>query len=185
MKNFQKNKFFNLSLSFDKNAKTPSFYLKKKPKKIDNTYIDFLKYYSEHNNHCDVRICLHENRKSSNHDMILLQNKKNYYRPHKHNNKGDTFHVIQGILAYFIFDDLGLIKNCGKLKKNELFRTEINEYHAILPITNKVIYHENKKGPFLKVRDSIFLKQSPKINDDTMIINNYKKLLISKLNASK
>lgn len=144
-------------LKRDKNAKSFSFYFKKNIK-IDKTYYSFLKNFSFLNNHSDVRICMHFHPKENQHDMIILQGKNSNFYPHKHLHKGDTVHVIQGKLGVYIYSENGRVVSKNILKKDEIFRTKKNEYHLVFPVSQFVIYHENKKGPFLKNRDSIFAK---------------------------
>ena len=55
-----------------------------------------------------------------------------------------------------LFNDFGKVIKVCKLKKNDIFRTPLNVYHTMSPISKYVIYHESKTGPFLKRRDSIF-----------------------------
>ena len=98
----------------------------------------------------DLRICLHENSLDKHHDMIILQQKKNFYLPHKHLKKGETYHIIKGSMASILFNNNGKIKKIIKLVKDDIFRTPLNTYHTMLPLTKFVIYHESKIGPFLK-----------------------------------
>ena len=58
----------------------------------------------------------------------------------------------------FLFNRNGkIIKKC-LIKKNNIFITPINVFHTMKPITEYVIYHESKPGPFLNKNDSIFPK---------------------------
>ena len=88
--------------------------------------------------------------------MIILQQKKNFYFPHKHLKKGETYHIIKGSMICLHFNNAGKVNFFCVLNKNDVYRTPINTYHTMLPITQYVIYHESKIGPFLKKRDSIF-----------------------------
>ena len=103
----------------------------------------------------DVRICLHTSKKSNHHDMIILQKKNNFYPP-INIYEGETYHIIKGSMVCILFNDAGKISKIFKLKKNDIFRTPINVYHTMSPISQYVVYHESKTGPFLKRGDSIF-----------------------------
>ena len=166
----------------DKSGKTPTFYLKNENLKINKKLLLFLENYSLKNKNVDARICIHKNKSSKHHSMVLLQNKKNYYRPHKHKNKGDTFLILKGKLACFLFDNKGNIKFKCILKRDEIFRTPDNTFHAIMPITKKVLYFETKKGPFLKKNDSIFASWSPLNNEKKSKIDSYKNMLLKSIN---
>ena len=113
--------------------------------------------------------------------MIILQQKKSFYPPHKHKKKGETYHIIKGSMACVLFTDTGKIKKICLLKKNNIFRTPINVFHTMLPITNYVIYHESKKGPFLKKSDSLFSEWSKKLTKDKKQIQQFKKNIFKKL----
>ncbi len=166
----------------DKSSKTTTFYLRNENTKIDKKLLLFLEHYSLKNQNVDTRICIHKNKSSKHHSMVLLQNKNNYYRPHKHKNKGDTFLILKGKLACFLFNNKGKIKFKCVLKKNEIFRTPSNTFHAVMPLTKRVFYFETKKGPFLKKNDSIFANWSPSNKENKIKIKNYKNMLLKSIN---
>ena len=43
----------------------------------------------------------------------------------------------------------------------DIYRVEVGMYHAVLPLSNPTIYHENKPGPFLGDEDSLFPEWAP------------------------
>ena len=142
-------------LKEDKKAKSKSFFFTKESKTFNGKYVKFLINFFKKTKK-DVRICLHTSKKSNHHDMIILQKKNNFYPPHKHLRKGETYHIIKGSMVCILFNDVGKIIKICKLKKNEIFRTPLNVYHTMSPVSQYVIYHESKSGPFLKKGDSIF-----------------------------
>ena len=158
------------NLKEDEKAKTTSFFLNTKKEFFSNKHINFiLKYYKK--NKKDIRICLHKGRNDKHHDMIILQQKKNFYKPHKHLRKGKTYHMVRGKMVTIIFTNNGKISTCCLIKKGDIYRTPINKFHTFVPISKFVIYHESKVGPFLKKRDSIFPKWLKKFE-----IKEYKKI---------
>lgn len=142
-------------LKEDKAAKSKSFFFTKESKTFNNNYINFLENFFIKEKK-DIRICLHLSKKSNHHDMVILQQKNNFYTPHKHLRKGETYHIIKGSMVCILFNEKGKIKKICRLKKNDIFRTPLNIYHTMSPISKYVIYHESKTGPFLKKGDSIF-----------------------------
>ena len=60
-------------------------------------------------------------------------------------------------MASILFKDNGKIKKIYKLVKHDIFRTPLNTYHTMIPLTKFVIYHESKIGPFLKKMIVFFL----------------------------
>ena len=166
-------------LKEDKKAKTKSFFLKEKENFFSEKYIKFIKnFYKKFKK--DVRICLHKNNKSKHHDMIILQQQKNFYKPHKHKLKGETYHIISGSMICIIFKDSGEIQKSFILKKNNIFRTPINRYHTMIPLSKYVIFHESRTGPFLK-SDSNFPNWNKKFeNKKNIDILKKKSLSIAK-----
>lgn len=155
----------------DKGAKSMSFFCKKKPAMINNALIQELKNISNSRDKENARICLHEGPQSAFQNMVILEHQGKYYRPHKHLTKGETFHIIEGSMAIFIFNEEGVIIDCCVLggKKNLIYRIEANMYHAVMPISNLVIYHESKLGPFIGEGDSIFADWAPDVADSKKI----------------
>ena len=47
----------------------------------------------------------------------------------------------------------------------------------MLPISNYVIYHEGKTGPFIKKNDSIYPKWNKKLISDKRLIEKFKKTI--------
>ena len=164
----------------DKKAKTPSFFFKKESEKFDKRYVIFLENFYKKNKK-DVRICLHTKKNSKHHDMIILQQRKNFYTPHKHFRKGETYHIIKGSMACVLFSEKGKIKKICHIKKNNIFRTPINIFHTMLPITKFVIYHESKTGPFLKKNDSVFNLWCKKLTNNKSQINRIKQKVFNSI----
>lgn len=154
----------------DKKAKTKSYFLKDNYGLFNNKLLKFMIFsYKKYKK--DLRICLHKKISAKHHDMIILQQKKNFYKPHKHKKKGETYHIILGKMCCVMFTESGKIKKTFLLNKNEIFRTPIDIYHTMLPLTEFVIYHESKVGPLLKKNDSIFPKWQKNFDDKNQVIN--------------
>ena len=67
---------------------------------------------------------------------------------------------------------------CICFSRNRFYKVKPNMFHAVLPITDFVIYHETKPGPFLGEMDSIYPDWAPKVNNQNEIntyINTLKK----------
>ena len=145
----------------DLNARTLSYWCTEDVVGIDQQIVDQLLRVSEMNGNCDARICLHPSPGSNFHEMIILQHLGRYYRPHKHLEKGEAFHIMEGQMGIFTFDDAGNVTESRALGSGEILRVGVNMFHAVMPLTDMVIYHENKPGPFLGDKDSIFPDWAP------------------------
>jgi hypothetical protein len=71
-----------------------------------------------------------------------------------------------------------------KHKQGNLYRVAKGSYHAVFPISDYVIYHENKPGPFLGDNNSIYADWSPE-KEDLDEIKTFKKNHKDILNMSK
>lgn len=170
----------------DKTGKSIAYFCKRKPVRVDRDLIKGLKRISAKMGNKNVRLCLHEDSRSPFHDMIILERENKYYRAHRHLTKGESFHIIDGRLAIFVFDDDGTIMDgCVLSKENTfIYRVGINMYHAVMPLSGIVIYHESKIGPFLGAADSIYPEWAPS-GDDICKVEEYKKNLLTFLSREK
>ena len=171
-------------LKEDKKAKTKAFFFKKESTVFNKKLLDFLKKYYKKNKK-DIRVCMHRDPSDKHHDMVLLQKRKDFYKPwfenrkmgtfpHKHLKKGETYHLIKGKIACVIFNNNGKIRSVFKLNPNDIFRTPINVYHTQVPLTEYVIYHEAALGPFKK-GNSVFPKWAIKFKNNKKEILKFQK----------
>ena len=150
----------------DKNAKSLSFFCKKDIVALSRDIIDELKRVASVK--CaDVRISMHQSPDSDLHNMIILQHKGIYVRPHRHITKSETYQLIEGEHLVAVFDELGnVIDSCNmSLEGNFLYRFEKNQFHTSIPISDFVIFHESKIGPFIREGDSLFADWAPVAED--------------------
>ena len=137
----------------DKQAKSLSFFCKEKIKSsiLDKNLLDVMSYISKLDK-TDLRLNLHSSPKEKHHDMIILQ-RKNYKCPvHKHLSNGETIHIIKGSLAILLFNKKKQLINKIILSKKDklIYRIPTNLYHTVQIKSNYAIYHESKKGPFIR-----------------------------------
>jgi glucose-6-phosphate isomerase len=145
----------------DPAAKTLSFFCLKRPVRIDSAVIRELIELGTAEGSRNVRVCLHNSPQALHHDMINLEHRGRYYRPHRHTDKGECFHIMQGEMGLFAFDIAGTVIDAVRLASGEIYRVEIGMYHAVIPLSDMVIYHENKPGPFLGDGDSLYPDWAP------------------------
>jgi len=141
----------------DKSAKSLSFYFAKNVARIDREIVKQLVEESARKGNCNGRICLHTSPTANFHEMIILERKGQYYRPHKHLYKGESCHIIEGKAAMFVFNDNGSVVHCCVVGEDEnlICRVGINQWHTVIPTTEYAVYHESKPGPYLGEGDSI------------------------------
>lgn len=148
----------------DTTARTMAFFCKRHPVRVDKAVIAELKQLAADGGK-NVRVCLHDGPEAEHHDMVILEHRGKYYRPHKHLRKGEAFHIIEGYMGIFCFEDTGAVADACVLEPGDIYRVGVNMYHAVMPLTDQVIYHENKPGPFEGECDSIYPDWAPDGSD--------------------
>lgn len=163
-----------LKLTEDRKAKSKTFFFEKnlKIRKFEKKHINFLKLFNKKFKE-DLRICMHQSLKSLDQNMILLQNRDNFYPPHKHLKCGDTYHVIEGRLLVCFFSNSGKLTSRHVVKSNEVFKSPPNIYHCTKPLTSYVIFHESRAGKFSRLSSSIFPEWLPTSKKEKIKHNNY------------
>ena len=151
------------SIRVDTSGRAIGFFCVGLPARVDRELIKELKEMAANYQGKNIRLCLHSGPEATFHTMIILEHKGRYYRPHKHLEKGECFHILEGRMAVFAFDDQGEIIDACCLDPERIFmyKVQVDMYHAVMPLTQTVIYHESKLGPFLGDTDSIFPAWAP------------------------
>lgn len=125
------------------------------------------------------RICSHLSIKDKTHEMIIYHKKGVYVRPHKHINKKESFHLINGMADLVVFKNNGDISNVvtlGNYKSKNFFYYKMLKpsFHTLI-INKDILFHEVTSGPF-KRSETIFPSWAPKENDKKEVKNYLKKL---------
>ena len=102
-----------------------------------------------------ARICLHPDHEDDIQEMIIAFCKGTYLRPHRHQNKSESFHVMEGKLAVVFFDDNGtvvrrLILEAGKPSASFIYRLNRPLWHTVIILSETALIHETTNGPFVR-----------------------------------
>lgn len=100
-----------------------------------------------------VRICAHPENGDPLHEMIIVLMADSYIPPHRHLDKSESFHIIEGEQDVIIFTDDGEISQVIPMGSPETgkafyYRLSSAKYHTVLARTGTVIFHETTNGPF-------------------------------------
>ncbi|WP_186498488.1 WbuC family cupin fold metalloprotein [Synechococcus sp. A15-24] len=100
-----------------------------------------------------ARINFHPSNKSNVQEMIVALHKSTQIDPHRHLNKSESFHVIQGdvsvaILKEETFEPVQLI-HLSAGSSHCYYRLNEPLYHLVVPMTEFVVMHETTEGPFI------------------------------------
>ena len=142
--------------------------------------INILIEMAKRTNRKRIRICAHPSSKNAVHDMLIVHFRDTYVRPHKHLNKDETFHLIQGNLDIIIFNDDGTVNrkiNMGEYESGDTFfyRMSKSYFHTVIPTSDVVVFHETTKGPF-NLNETIFPNWAPNENEQKEIDLFYDKI---------
>ena len=118
-----------------------------------------------------IRLCAHMNLDDSVHEMLIVHTKSNFNQPHKHPNKSESFHIIEGELDIVIFDDAGQILETitlGEYSTDARFYWRLSEsnYHMVIPRSDVVVFHEITSGPFDRATSFVPAPWSPEDQDN-------------------
>ncbi len=112
-----------------------------------------------------IRLCAHTDVEDKLHEMFIVLLKESYIRPHKHLNKAESLHVIEGSVDVVFFDETGNITDVipmGEYASGRRFYYRVAEpaYHTLLVRSDLLIFHETTQGPF-KRSDTVFAPWAP------------------------
>jgi cupin fold WbuC family metalloprotein len=131
--------------------------------------IFFLKQQALSSNRKRARICTHRSNDDELHEMLIAISADSYIHPHKHTNKAESFHIIEGLVNVVVFDDAGKILDVVELGsfstgKNFYYRLSDSLFHTLLIVSDFIVLHEVTNGPFL-ANESILASFAPHEHD--------------------
>ena len=101
------------------------------------------------------RICCHGLNEDLVHEMIIAMTNEVRIQPHRHLDKEESFHVVEGDLTVILFDKAGGITNTielgeYRLGKNCYYRLPKNIFHTVVVRSEIAVIHEVTNGPFIE-----------------------------------
>jgi len=98
-----------------------------------------------------ARICAHKDSSAAIQEMIIAIRKDSYIAPHRHKNKCESFHLIDGCADIVVFEDDGKILKVIRFSRESIFyyRLESALFHTIIVRSERIVFHEVTNGPFL------------------------------------
>ena len=165
----------------DKEAKSIGYFAKGAAVRLDGSTVDEIKRMALETGD-NVRLSLHRSPESAFHEMIIFQHRDKYYRPKKHVTKAKSFHMIEGEMAVFVFNDDGTVRDACVLdgKETIIYRVAANVFHTDVPLSDFVVHHESTLGPFMGDEDRVFAPWSPS-GDDREAYLSYRDKLVANL----
>lgn len=131
--------------------------------------VEMLKERSRGNERGRIRLCAHKDVDDPLHEMLIVHRKGIYVRPHKHLNKSESFHLMEGAVDVVLFDEAGNVTGVIRMGdyisgRDFFYRVADPYYHTLLIHSEVVVFHETTSGPFNR-SDTIFAPWAPDDSD--------------------
>ena len=131
---------------------------------VSKSTIDYIKEIASENSRQRGRLCCHKSTEDAVQEMVIFHPKGTYVPAHKHHNREESIHIIEGELDLITFDNTGSIKSIlrmGEYLSGYEFYSRIpaSVYHAQVFVRD-TIFHEVSKGPFVK-QDNVIASWTP------------------------
>jgi cupin fold WbuC family metalloprotein len=134
-----------------------------------------------------ARICAHCTIADPLHEMLIALVSGRYIRPHAHQGKSESFHMIEGGLTIVLFDDAGAIRRLVDLSADGngalFYRLSTKTFHTVVPWGDMAVFHETTNGPF-DPRDTLFPTWAPE-ESDVAAARQFHDLLLTQLDSSR
>ncbi len=139
--------------------------------KVCKQDIERFKEMSRYNERKRIRLCTHKDVDEKIHEMLIVLSKDTYVRPHKHTNKIESFHVIEGRVDVILFNEDGNIMDSIRMGDylsgfGFYYRIPFPYYHTLLIGSDVLVIHETTNGPFKK-SDTTFPVWAPDETDSS------------------
>lgn len=115
--------------------------------------IALLKQQAQANARKRARICAHKTNDDALHEMVIAISAASYIHPHKHLEKSESFHIVEGEVDIAVFDEIGTVIDViqlGSVGSGRKFYYRLSEsaFHTLLIRTEFLVVHEVTNGPF-------------------------------------
>lgn len=140
--------------SQDPNARSLSFYATGGTVVVGRELLREMYAESCSRGSANLRVCLHPSADHSFHQMVILEWRGRSFPAHRHPTKSESYHLLSGEMDVLIYDTDGTVRSRTRLDKdNPIMRVGPEDFHGIEVVSEHVIYHEVKPGPFVRASD--------------------------------
>jgi cupin fold WbuC family metalloprotein len=117
-----------------------------------------------------IRICTHTDTDDLLHEMLIVHAAGAYVRPHKHEGKSESMHVLEGEADVVFFDDEGSVREVVQLgaygsARRFYYRVDTPVFHTLLIHSDFLVFHEVTNGPFRR-EETAFAPWAPEEDDE-------------------
>jgi cupin fold WbuC family metalloprotein len=112
-----------------------------------------------------ARLCLHKSPDDLLHEMLIVFHRDTLVRPHRHQGKSESYHIIFGELDIVLFTEDGRparVVSMGNLAsgKSHIYRLSQPVWHSVIVRSEYAAIHEVTNGPF-RAEENEFAPWSP------------------------
>jgi cupin fold WbuC family metalloprotein len=131
----------------------PGVYYAAEPVVVSAATIAFLKERAAANPRRRSALCTHPSSAAAQHDMLMVQHRSCYGRPHRHIGRSEAFHVIEGEVVLAIHDAAGAVIDAVRMSSPAsglpfYYRIPAETIHGSLIRSEWLVLHETTLGPF-------------------------------------
>ncbi len=129
------------------------YYLDENQFSVSREDITKLKEIALSNKSGKARLCTHSTTEDTIHEMFIVHTRDTLVKPHKHTNKVESFHILEGTILLTIYSDLGEIQKQVELSSIDstgtlYYKIEKNTFHTIEIFSDVAVFKETTQGPF-------------------------------------
>jgi cupin fold WbuC family metalloprotein len=107
----------------------------------------------------------HASMEDNPHRFLNVMIRGTYVAPHRHLDppKAESFGVLEGEVAFFIFDDSGSVVRTEVVGRNPIgIDLPPGVWHTLTPLSAHAVCYEVKPGPYLASNDKDFAPWAPR-----------------------
>ncbi len=110
----------------------------------------------------------HGSMEENPHRFLNVMVKGTYIAPHRHLDppKAEAFLVLEGEVAFFVFDDSGRVVRTEVVGRDPIgIDLSPGVWHTLAPVSEHAVCYEVKPGPYLASTDKDFAPWAPREGD--------------------
>jgi cupin fold WbuC family metalloprotein len=132
---------------------------------LDRALLDELIERARQSPRLRVNHNFHSSMEDNPHRFLNVLRKGTYIAPHRHRNppKAESFLILEGEVAFFIFDDAGSVVRTEVVGRDPIgIDLPGGVWHALTPVSEHAVCYEVKAGPYSMETDKEFAPWAPR-----------------------
>ncbi len=136
---------------------------------VDRSNMTLFRRQAAQNSRKRVRLCAHAGPDDRLHEMLIVLERGAYVRPHKHLEKTESAHIIEGLVDVVLFENdgtIGRVLSMGDYASGKTFyyRMAAPVFHMLIIRSDVLVFHETTNGP-LERKHTVFAPWAPEEGD--------------------